>query len=296
MREWNLINLQSIWQKVPQKSKGQIFNEMVQNLRSIQRDLDREFQSDTAIHNKVISAVSDIPACSSAVLQQVSSLAALLNNIYTAIKNYEAAIKAEQLDPSNSNPTSYFINCRNHNNLRPDKHQALQNLNSYQSSRTQSNFNTRNKIKVYFVCRKPGCWSTNHSDIERRNAKQRITKAMNAYIQEQDTPHNVGNDDNDDNDNNQNLVDHIEVLALELDQNEDENLLNSENFHTSISTFTSQEAKVHFQKLAKNSFSHLLTRSDFMTEYFLVNDRYSFKEFHGTMLDTCAASISTAGY
>ena len=74
LREENSTNLGSMWHKAPGKPKSQVFNEVVQHLRSIQRGLDREFQTDAAIRNKVISAVSNIPACSSAVLQPVSSL------------------------------------------------------------------------------------------------------------------------------------------------------------------------------------------------------------------------------
>ncbi|KAI0996762.1 hypothetical protein K3495_g11420 [Podosphaera aphanis] len=43
LREWNSINLRSMWRKAPEKSKGLVFNEMVQHLLSIQRGLDREF-------------------------------------------------------------------------------------------------------------------------------------------------------------------------------------------------------------------------------------------------------------
>lgn len=54
--------------------KAIMFNEMAQHLRKIQRGLDLEFQSDQPIRSKVISAVSDIPACSSVILQLTTSL------------------------------------------------------------------------------------------------------------------------------------------------------------------------------------------------------------------------------
>ena len=72
---------------------------MIQQLRQVQRSLDYEFQSDTALRNKIISACSNIPACSVAILQQTSIIAGLINNIYIAIENSEEAMKAERSKP-----------------------------------------------------------------------------------------------------------------------------------------------------------------------------------------------------
>ena len=68
LREWNTINLRGLLRANPDKHKGTVFNEMIQKLRQVQRSLDYEFQSDTALRNKIISSCSNIPACSVAIL------------------------------------------------------------------------------------------------------------------------------------------------------------------------------------------------------------------------------------
>ncbi|RKF64369.1 putative glycosyl transferase [Erysiphe neolycopersici] len=100
LREWNKINLRDMFHKNPSKEKGFVFNEMVQILRATQRGLDQEYQTDSALRNKIISACSNIPACSSAILQQTHSISALCNNIYAALEYNETAIRAESSDPA----------------------------------------------------------------------------------------------------------------------------------------------------------------------------------------------------
>ncbi|POS81762.1 hypothetical protein EPUL_006005 [Erysiphe pulchra] len=99
LREWNKVNLRDMFHKNPSREKGLVFNEMVQILRAIQRGLDREYQTDSALRNKIISACSNIPACCSAILQQTHSISALCNNIYAALEFNETAIRAESSDP-----------------------------------------------------------------------------------------------------------------------------------------------------------------------------------------------------
>ena len=118
LREWNSINLRSLIRASPDKNKGTVFTEMTHQLRQIQRSLDHEFQSDSALRNKIISVCSNVPACGFAVLQQTVSIPGLINNIYAAIENSEGATRAERLE-SLSNST-YFTD-RKYYTRDPDK-------------------------------------------------------------------------------------------------------------------------------------------------------------------------------
>ena len=68
LRQWNNINLKDLFRSNTEKNKGTIFNDMILQLRQIQRDLDYEFQSDTALRNKIIMSYNNIPACNVAIL------------------------------------------------------------------------------------------------------------------------------------------------------------------------------------------------------------------------------------
>ncbi|KAI0996761.1 hypothetical protein K3495_g11421 [Podosphaera aphanis] len=112
---------------------------------------------------------------------------------------------------------------------------------------------------------------------------------MNAYVQEQ------GMSPSEDESQDQDLIDEIEALTLNIDRDLFKTS-NTDPFHAHSSTITPDNAKIHLQNLANNSLSHLLTCEIPLPENFLVNGRYSSNIFHGVMLDTGAASISTAGH
>ena len=177
LREWNSINLRGLLRASPDKHKGTVFNEMIQQLRQVQRGLDYEFQSDTALRNKIISSCSNIPVCSAAVLQHTSTIAGLINNIYAAIENNEEAMKAERSEPLGLS-TTYFTDRKYHIN-RPS---------------SDNNRPSNNNRKQCFICGKQNCWSTKHTEKERQDARNKfakrfsniINKRYDSYVQEQE--------------------------------------------------------------------------------------------------------------
>ena len=107
LRQWNSINLKELFRNNPEKNKETIFNEMVLQLRQIQRGLDYEFQSDTTLRNKIIIFCSNIPAYNVAILQQMIIIVELINNIYAAIENNEEIMKTEKSESFDFE--TYFI-------------------------------------------------------------------------------------------------------------------------------------------------------------------------------------------
>ena len=92
-----------------------MFNEIIQQLRQVQRSLNYKFQLDIALRNKIIALYSNIFTCSVVTLQQTFTIAKLINNIYTAIENSEEAIKAEKAK-SLKLSTTYFTDRKYHIN------------------------------------------------------------------------------------------------------------------------------------------------------------------------------------
>ena len=224
LRQWNSINLKGLFRTSPEKNKGTVFNEMILQLRQIQRGLDYEFQSDTALRNKIVMSCSNIPACNVAILQQTTTIAGLINNIYAAIENNEEAMKAEKSDPLG--PTTYFTDRKYYTN-RP--------FNRPPPSSSPSN-NGFQKKKC-FVCGKTGCWSTKHTDKERQESRNKfakrftssIDKRYDSYIQEYE-----GQEEEN--------VEDFEALTLDIQDDLEE----AENFVTAISTVTSDQAHARY--------------------------------------------------
>ena len=188
---------------------------MVLQLRQIQRGLDYEFQSDTALRNKIVTLCSNIPTYSVAILQQTSTIAGLVNNIYTALENHEEAIKAERSEPLGFG--TYFTNRKYYTN-RPPSHE-----NHFQK-------------KQCIVYGKTGCWSTKHTDKKRQKSRNKFTKRFsgsinkryNSYIQEYKGQEEEATED-------------FEALILDI---QDTELEEAENFVTS--TVTSNHAHARY--------------------------------------------------
>ncbi|POS82535.1 hypothetical protein EPUL_006818, partial [Erysiphe pulchra] len=118
LREWNQVNLRDMFHKNSSMEKGLVFYEMIQILRAKQRGLDREYQTDSAFRNKIISACSNNLAYSSAILQQAHSISVLCNNIYAALEFNETVIRAESLDPVVS---AYLTDRRFHERIQTSR-------------------------------------------------------------------------------------------------------------------------------------------------------------------------------
>lgn len=142
---------------------------MVQILSSTQRGLDYEFQNHTAIRNKIISVVSYIVACSTAILQPCSSLAAPTNKIYNVIENHEAAVRADRLKLSTT-PTNYLTDHKYSTINQPNRFQSSNNDSDlHRFPRPSKNLNSGSKRKYSYVYQKPDCWSSNYTDDKHKH-------------------------------------------------------------------------------------------------------------------------------
>ncbi|KHJ31236.1 hypothetical protein EV44_g3404 [Erysiphe necator] len=236
LSEWNKVNLRNMFHKNPSKEKGLVFNEMVQILRATQR-----------------GSCSDIPACSSAILQQTHSISALCNNIYAALEYNETAIRTESSDLVAS---AYLTDRKFHEWIQTSRQNSSHNNSSHSNALTSSN------PKKCFVCRQVGCWSTNHSQQERTKARARFSKVVRAYVLEHD---HSGDDEN---------INDTEALILEIDEyiiHDDQFTSDLNCFYTSISKVTAQDAENHFQVLANQSTYHTLTQDNKTSDHFLVS-------------------------
>ncbi|RKF57890.1 hypothetical protein GcM3_185048 [Golovinomyces cichoracearum] len=81
----NNTNLRTWLRQNTDTPKSTVFNNMVEHLRQIQCGLNQEYQSDSALRNRIITACNNVAACSLAVLQPATVITSLINNIHGAI-------------------------------------------------------------------------------------------------------------------------------------------------------------------------------------------------------------------
>ncbi|KAI0991583.1 hypothetical protein K3495_g16604, partial [Podosphaera aphanis] len=161
---WNNVNFRDWLRDNTDKPKSAVFSNMVQYLRQIQRGLDQEYQSNSALRNKIITACSNVAACSLAVLQPATELTSLINNIHGAIENSEIIAKADKME-SVSKSSAYYTDRKYYTRRSP-------------KTRPTSRVRSSQKKKRCFVCQKEGCWSTKHSTKDRQEAKERFAKRI----------------------------------------------------------------------------------------------------------------------
>ena len=273
LRQWNNINLKGLFRSNTEKNKKTIFNDIILQLRQIQRDLNYEFQSDTALRNKIIMSYSNIPACSVAILQSTITIVELINNIYVAIENNEKVMRAEKSESFDLE--TYFIDRKYYIN-------RLFNLiyNKLISFSSSSPSNNGFQKKKCFVCDKTDCWFIKHTNKKRQKSRNKfvkrftdfIDKRYDSYIQEYEGQEKKN-------------VEDFEVLTFDIQ----DDLKEAENFVTIIFTITSNQTHIHYLKLVNRSIYHVLIKSDAST-------RYDSKHFHNILFDIEAARTSISKY
>ena len=81
---------------------------LIKDLRHLQHGLDAELRTDKFIHNKLINACQDIPACQYACFKPADGLAGLINDLRSSI------ITFQKVNPDNTQTQAFFTDWRYH--------------------------------------------------------------------------------------------------------------------------------------------------------------------------------------
>ena len=95
LTKWNALSLRQIIGKNPDKDIEICLQLLVEELRTIQMNLDTNLQSDTFLQNKLLMACQDYSACSIACSIPALSSTGLINNLRTSIVTYESVNKKQ---------------------------------------------------------------------------------------------------------------------------------------------------------------------------------------------------------
>ena len=294
LSKWNELTLKSVISKNEGKPMEECLEKLIDELRHLQHGLDPELRTDRFIHNKLINACQNLPACQYACFKPADSLAGLINNLRSSIITYTQA-----------NPTSeaFFTDRRYHKQYQtPPLAYARKDRGD-----NQRNNQPRVKKKRCFVCNKEGCWSSKHTREEREDSKNKFKERFsrgfdrraNQYIAEHEGV------DYERDDDSESIDDAAEALMIDIGSSSpsplDQENLNTDIFITSFGTIHS--AQTISTELANRSFDHAITGSNPGLQHhesdpftYITSERYNSDEFYGIMIDTGASKRSTAGY
>lgn len=311
LTRWNETSLKSVMDSNDGKTTTDCLQLLVTTLRHLQHGLDPSLRTDVFIHNKIITACQEVPACQYACYKPSPTIAGLLNDLRSSIVTWEKSHK-EQLE------TSAFYTDRRYYK-RPGSRPSNSNYRDRRRliPRPRSSNNTR--TKRCFVCGKEGCMSFNHTKKEREESKakfkqrftQRFDSRFHQYLTEFEGVEGTeveGDDEEDD------VFDEFEALMVTVEGHEDEQPPqplqgDSTAYITCAGTMTSNDAAQVSVALADHSFGHFFTKEAgdnstsstdndpfAYTSTATRSNRYTSTTFYGVMIDSGASKKSTAGY
>jgi hypothetical protein len=214
------------------KSTEDCLQLLIKELRHLQHGLDTDLRTDKFLHNKLINACQDLPACQYACFRPSDSLAGLINDLRSSITTWEK---------SNTGETSqFFTDRRYHHSNR--FHHSQRPSRSFRNNRSG---NKDQKKKRCFVCDKEGCWSSNHSKEEREESRKKFRAKFNQrfdkYTRQYIADYEGTEDSTDDLDSIDEAIEALIVTDADADA-EQTDFEPAEHFVTSFGALESQRA------------------------------------------------------
>ena len=312
LTEWRSTTLPRTMIQNPEKTQPECLEILFDALRTTQRGLSAEYQNEHNLRDQVINACSGVPECRSALFRPAPTFEGVCAELRAAIGQF---VREKEL----ANPAAYNQEVL-YEDLEHEGHQQYWTDRTYGGKgrspartaykgrggfakrvfsgntpqnqypqRNQNSYNTRNNPptdKKCFVCQKQGCWSTKHTEDERK-------KAYGQFLTESETRDN----------NYQQFLQDFEGSADEdTKQWMEENTENEDSYKSA--TFMTEFGNVNgyelLSTLDNQAVVHATTKENFFqkpqnTEIFTFEDRYSSDTFQGIMPDSGASGVSTAG-
>ena len=113
LSKWNGLTLKWIMSQTENEGKTmeECFQLLIKELRHLQHGLDPELRTEKFIHNRLINACQEIPACQYACFKPSDTLAGLINNLQSSIVTFQKANSSE----------AFFTDRRYHKYLGPPR-------------------------------------------------------------------------------------------------------------------------------------------------------------------------------
>ncbi|CZT53529.1 uncharacterized protein RSE6_15158 [Rhynchosporium secalis] len=278
---WNLLTLESIKEKNPGKTNSECFDILSTQIRELRHSIPFELRHEKFVINKIITACQSSEACQIALAQPTTSTEKTITSIRTSIVNYEHA------HPATS--TTFYTNRKFRSDS--DKGQAYGEKGDSKGRfkiQGEKKMNTldkeveeREKAKEKFKAKNSSKFKGNFGRVFEKAYRQYVAEyegTEDEYIATAFTSCEAGSDTDYDSD--------AQPEAL---------------FMTSMGPVSVAAAQLMTETLANTAFKHILytaeeaKEEDRTAETMISSPRYNSLVFHGIMIDTGAAKVSTVG-
>jgi hypothetical protein len=291
--DWTTTSFSRTRAENPEKGLHEVLQILLDKLQLCQRALRKNFEGEDALRTTVINACRRVPELEMALFKPANICEGLFSDLRSAVETHLARQHSTQLVTD-----QYYLDRRYNGNARTrggfkGGFRRGQGGNERAERADSRGAPTPRWKKKCFVCQKEGCWSTNHTDKERKDARTQFfsvchftggqppldfsvhlaeyegSEHTNQYIQSDWKDENSDNDDDDD------------------DGTSDQQYFAHQFFKE--------------QCLADQAFLHHISGEDIYSRdapsapasQFLLEDRYTRSVYQGILPDTGAANVST---
>jgi hypothetical protein len=179
LTKWQFIHINNIIVANSSLSLIECFQKLCTELNNIQKRLNFDYHDSNHIRKILIQACRNHSILLIELHNSSSNVSSLINFLYINIINFESINKKTNTYLQNININECdHINCTHEHNFI-DRQYRRESINYRDNRKFLNDFHSRDKFsirffKIYFVCDKSNCWSTNHSKKERENSKKRF--------------------------------------------------------------------------------------------------------------------------
>ncbi|KAK1917075.1 hypothetical protein P3342_001657 [Pyrenophora teres f. teres] len=293
--DWTTTSFAKVHRENPDKTLHEVLDIMLDKLQLCQRALGQQYMGEYALRTTVITACRGVKEFAMALYRPSLECEVLLEIYDLRLKTLAmtTSVNFTEVDQGNQYylDRRYNSNGRNRGGSRGGTRGAFQKgEQSFDSSR---GFKPRWKKKC-FVCQKEGCWSTNHTDEERKTARAQFFSMLYfTGAPPKDFSVHLAEYEGIEHTSQYNQRGWKEEEDCEDDDNDD-------------GTGEQQYFEQQFFKeqcLADQAFLHHISGDDIYgrgapsapASQFLLEDRYTRSLYQGILPDTGAANVSTVG-
>jgi hypothetical protein len=331
--EWRQLTFPRICEQNPEKNKSQCLEIMFDRMRKIQPGLPENQHDNETLRGKALIAVLGVTECNLATLKPSDTWEGLCNELRSSVatalrdgRHEQLYQQGEILDyyPEFNEPDQQFWTDRQYGGRGGNRGRGFGYRGSFRGDRGGYNRHTTrggyrggfrgfqggfgdqsDRQKRCYVCSKPGCWSTKHTQEERDQSFAKIRQSQyitNVEITPEHFQHflleweGIETSEGDTQHETEQLLMDMEMWHTTA------NPIDMEIWHTTANPIELDEIKT-LSILRDQAARHVITKEDVFhdpapkeaSSVFTFNDRYSDEVFQGIMPDSGAAGVSTAG-
>jgi hypothetical protein len=304
LTEWRSTTLYRTITRHPEKSQPECLEILFDTLRTTQRGLSIEYQNEYNLRDQVINACSGVPECRSALFRPASTFEGVCAELRSAIGQVVREKELKELTTFHQDkddrdlPNEHVQHWTDRTYGGRGRYPSRTNFRTRGKFQNKGNFRGNSRFswnpgnrnyqqKKCFVCGQLGCWSTKHSEEERKKSYEQFVTENE--VTEEDYKQFLQEFEGTSDD----LEDDQWIMSLDIK----DALYDNDVYITELGEINGPKT---VSVLNDRSYEHAITKEDVFTQpqetsIFTFEDRYSSGIFQGIMPDSGASGVSTVG-